>query len=63
MPAFTVSFGITAARPENTFSETLEIADAALLKAKSTGRDRIVISGDGPVADAEGSERAAPQQA
>jgi diguanylate cyclase (GGDEF)-like protein len=43
-PAFTVSFGITAARPENTFSQTLEIADSALLKAKATGRDRIVIS-------------------
>ena len=33
-PAFTVSFGITAARPENTFSQTLEIADAALLEGQ-----------------------------
>ena len=44
-PRFTASFGITAARPENTFTETLELADAALLKAKGTGRDRIVING------------------
>jgi PleD family two-component response regulator len=51
-PQFTASFGITAARPENTFSETLELADAALLKAKAAGRDRIVISGaDGASAD------------
>ncbi|HEY3722851.1 MAG TPA: GGDEF domain-containing protein [Acidimicrobiia bacterium] len=51
-PQFTASFGITAARPENTFSETLELADAALLKAKAAGRDRIVISGaDGAPAD------------
>jgi diguanylate cyclase (GGDEF)-like protein len=45
VPPFTASFGMTAARPENTFSETLELADGALLKAKATGRDRIVISG------------------
>jgi diguanylate cyclase (GGDEF)-like protein len=44
-PPFTASFGMTAARPEETFSETLALADAALLKAKATGRDRIVISG------------------
>ncbi len=63
LPSFTASFGITAARPENTFSETLELADAALLKAKATGRDRIVISGpDGPApdADAEPSEPSEP---
>ena len=52
VPPFTVSFGITAARPENTFSQTLEIADAALLKAKATGRDRIVISGARRATDA-----------
>ena len=52
-PQFTASFGMTAARPENTFSETLELADAALLKAKAAGRDRIVISGvDDTAADA-----------
>jgi diguanylate cyclase (GGDEF)-like protein len=44
-PRFTASFGITAARPEDTFSQTLEIADAALLKAKGSGRDRIIIGG------------------
>jgi diguanylate cyclase (GGDEF)-like protein len=53
-PRFTASFGVTAARPENTFTQTLEIADAALLKAKATGRDRIVISGV-PGSDPEAS--------
>ena len=46
VPPFTVSFGIALARPEHTFSETLEAADAALLDAKASGRDRIVIGGD-----------------
>ena len=46
-----MSFGIAAARPEDTFSQTLEIADAALLKAKAKGRDRIVISGAGARGD------------
>jgi diguanylate cyclase (GGDEF)-like protein len=49
VPPFTVSFGMASSRPERTFSETLELADAALLDAKATGRDRIVIAG----ADAE----------
>jgi diguanylate cyclase (GGDEF)-like protein len=42
---FTVSFGLAASRPERTFSETLELADAALLEAKAAGRDRVVIAG------------------
>lgn len=59
---FTVSFGVTAARPENTFSQTLEIADAALLKAKATGRDRIVISGeDASAAPTETTELPRPE--
>jgi diguanylate cyclase (GGDEF)-like protein len=44
-PRFTVSFGIARSRPERTFSETLEAADAALLNAKATGRDRVIVSG------------------
>lgn len=46
VPRFTVSFGITASSPDQTFSETLEAADAALLNAKATGRDRVVVSGE-----------------
>jgi diguanylate cyclase (GGDEF)-like protein len=44
-PRFTVSFGIARSRPELTFSETLEVADAALLDAKAKGRDRVIIAG------------------
>jgi diguanylate cyclase (GGDEF)-like protein len=44
-PTFTVSFGLAASRPERTFSETLESADAALLDAKAAGRNRVVIAG------------------
>jgi diguanylate cyclase (GGDEF)-like protein len=46
VPRFTVSFGIAPSRPELTFSEVLESADAALLRAKATGRDRVVVSGE-----------------
>lgn len=66
-PHFTASFGITAARPEDTFSQTLEIADGALLKAKGTGRDRIVIAGSEssppPGPDASPPGAAAPERA
>jgi diguanylate cyclase (GGDEF)-like protein len=52
VPPFTVSFGLAASHPEMTFSETVERADAALLEAKSQGRDRIVIDGaPGPTAE------------
>jgi diguanylate cyclase (GGDEF)-like protein len=44
-PRFTVSFGIARSRPQQTFSETLEAADAALLNAKAKGRDRVIIAG------------------
>jgi hypothetical protein len=53
---------MTAARPEHTFSQTLEIADAALLKAKATGRDRIVISGqEAPEAPTGATDRPEPE--
>jgi predicted signal transduction protein with EAL and GGDEF domain len=45
VPRFTVSFGLAVSRPDWTFSETLEVADAALLDAKATGRDRVVVAG------------------
>jgi diguanylate cyclase (GGDEF)-like protein len=49
LPRFTASFGVTVSRPEDTFSLSLELADHALLKAKSAGRNRVVIAGDSDV--------------
>ncbi len=51
-PRFTASFGIAVSRPEQTFSQTLEVADAALLEAKASGRDRVIVAG----ADEPGTE-------
>jgi len=44
-PEFTVSVGIAESSITNTFSETVEAADSALLRAKATGRDRVVVAG------------------
>ena len=44
-PEFTVSVGVAESSITNTFSETVEAADGALLQAKATGRDRIVLAG------------------
>jgi diguanylate cyclase (GGDEF)-like protein len=44
-PEFTVSVGIAESSVTKTFSETIEAADAALLHAKATGRDRVVLAG------------------
>ncbi len=44
-PEFTVSVGLAESSIANTFSETVEAADAALLLAKAGGRDRVVVSG------------------
>ena len=44
-PRFTVSFGIAASLSHQSFGETLEAADAALLRAKATGRDRVIVAG------------------
>jgi len=51
VPPFTVSFGLAASEPGLTFSQTLEAADQALLDAKRTGRDRIVVAGAEPEDD------------
>jgi diguanylate cyclase (GGDEF)-like protein len=45
VPTFTVSFGLAPAEPNLTFGEIVEQADAALLQAKSEGRDRVVVAG------------------
>jgi diguanylate cyclase (GGDEF)-like protein len=49
LPRFTASFGVTVSKPEDTFSQSLELADGALLKAKAAGRNRVVIAGDSDV--------------
>jgi diguanylate cyclase (GGDEF)-like protein len=45
VPSFTASFGIAASEPGSTFSQTLDTADQALLRAKRAGRDRVVVAG------------------
>jgi diguanylate cyclase (GGDEF)-like protein len=49
-PRFTVSFGLAASSPTDAFTDVVERADAALFRAKESGRDRIVVDGapDGP---------------
>jgi len=44
-PEFTVSVGVAESSISSSFSETVEAADSALLRAKATGRDRIVVAG------------------
>jgi diguanylate cyclase (GGDEF)-like protein len=44
-PEFTVSFGIAASTITQTFTEVVEVADNALLQAKATGRNTVVIAG------------------
>ncbi len=45
VPPFTASFGIAATEGDLTFSQTVELADQALLEAKRGGRNRIVVKG------------------
>jgi PleD family two-component response regulator len=59
VPTFTVSFGVAASAPGLTFSQTLEAADQALLRAKRAGRDRIVIAGAGASDDETETETVA----
>ncbi len=51
LPPFTVSIGLAGSESGLTFRQTLDAADQALLRAKRTGRDRIVISGAEPPDD------------
>ncbi len=43
-PEFTVSVGIAPSQITKTFGEVVEAADMALLEAKATGRDRVVVA-------------------
>lgn len=45
VPGFTVSVGLAAAEPGEAISEVIDRADAALLKAKQLGRDRVLAAG------------------
>ena len=55
LPPFTVSFGLTASDQAGDFDEVVSLADAALLRAKAGGRDRIVVASgaDRPAAAAD----------
>jgi diguanylate cyclase (GGDEF)-like protein len=44
VPSFTVSFGLAPGETHLAFTEIVEQADAALLRAKSEGRDRVVLA-------------------
>ena len=44
VPAFTVSFGLALGEPDLTFGEIVEQADVALLRAKSEGRNRVILA-------------------
>jgi diguanylate cyclase (GGDEF)-like protein len=46
VPSFTVSFGLAASKRDKTFAEVITSADAALLSAKSSGRNRILTESD-----------------
>lgn len=56
LPPFTVSVGLATSEQAGDFDLVVSLADAALLRAKAGGRDRIVVSSgaDRPVAEANG---------
>jgi len=62
-PRFTVSFGLCGPEIPGTFDERLSVADAALLKAKATGRDRIVVAGRTDADPRDADEHDAPSNA
>ncbi len=45
VPPFTVSFGVATSRPDLPYDEVIETADEALLRAKASGRDRVIVAG------------------
>lgn len=63
VPSFTVSFGLAPAAADLGFGEVVELADAALLRAKADGRDRVVVAGDHDINQETISTSTAPQGA
>jgi diguanylate cyclase (GGDEF)-like protein len=62
LPGFTVSVGIASSSGRASFGTTLDAADAALLKAKAQGRDRIVVDGTAiEIEPPSASQHAGPQ--
>ncbi len=59
VPSFTVSFGLAPAEPDLAFGEIVEQADAALLRAKAEGRDRVVLVGQNDARSDVGADDAA----
>ena len=52
VPSFTVSFGLASSTQQDSFDEIVVAADQALLRAKGTGRNRVLVAGQ-PDADVE----------
>jgi diguanylate cyclase (GGDEF)-like protein len=48
LPPFTVSFGVASSGQAESFERVVALADEALLRAKALGRDRVLVSGQGP---------------
>jgi len=44
VPPFTVSFGLASSQQADSFERVVAMADAALLRAKADGRDRVVVA-------------------
>jgi diguanylate cyclase (GGDEF)-like protein len=44
LPRFTISFGLASSDQAGDFEAVVSLADAALLRAKAAGRDRVVVS-------------------
>jgi PleD family two-component response regulator len=45
LPPFTVSWGVADSDQAHSFSRVVALADAALLRAKAEGRDRVLVAG------------------
>ncbi len=48
LPPFTVSFGVATSAQAESFERVVGLADEALMRAKASGRDCVLVSGEGP---------------